>query len=439
MPLHIPPSTLHIPHFTLNSWHSTSAINTPHSTFRALHFAFYTLRFTLYTLHSALCTLHFTLHTLYFTIHSPHFTLHTLPFTLYSPHSTLYTPHSTLYTPHSNLTLYTLHFTLDTWHSTLYSWHFTLHTSHCTPDTPHSTLYTLHSTLRTLHFTLHSPHLHSTVHTLHFTLDTPHSTLYPLPSTLLFTLHTLHFTLHTPQFTLHSLHTTFATQHSTVYSHSTLCTPPHSTLHSLHWYGNRGRMYTNVEFFWLFGFGGSVAAAPWSRYKLKHTPFSTKCSANLLQGVYNYMLFRRKKQLYKMHAGKYVSRGTLAKFLPFCSVWLHNSTALLQFGLLSIHVWIWMIDPLNMSSKLIYDKCTKTLKPLVGFQPMRTNRRKNLKSGMCFGYLWGKWTMESSLKCLVSFLDTTFLGSKLHLYKMHVTHSFGKWYLLSKVALICWI
>lgn len=143
------------------------------------------------------------------------------------------------------------------------------------------------------------------------------------------------------------------------------------------------------------------------------------------------MLFRRKKTALQNACWKVctVSRGTLAEFLPFCSVWLHNSTALLQFGLLSIHVWIRMIDPLNMSPKLIYDKCAKTLKPLVGFKPMRTNRRKNLKSGVCFGYLWGKWTVESSLKCLVSFLDTTFLGSKLHLYKMHITHSFGKWYL----------
>ena len=79
------------------------------------------------------------------------------------------------------------------------------------------------------------------LHTLH-TLDTLHtlSTHY----TLRFTLY--HSTLHTPQSPFHTLNNTVPTEHSTVL-HSTLCTPPHPALHSLHWYGNRGRMHKTVE------------------------------------------------------------------------------------------------------------------------------------------------------------------------------------------------
>ena len=180
-------------------------------------------------------------------------------FRLYTPHSTLYTPHSTLYTLH--FTLCTSHFTLYTWHSTLL--HCTLHTLHSTLHTPHSTLYTLHITLYTLHFIL----LYLALHTPHFTLHTPHSTLCTLHfafHTLHLTLHTLHFTLHTLHFTLHTLEFPLYTWPSTLYtlhstltlytrrsttptSHPTLCTPLHSALHSLHWDGNRGRMYKTVE------------------------------------------------------------------------------------------------------------------------------------------------------------------------------------------------
>ena len=119
-------------------------------------------------------------------------------------------------------------------------------------------LYTPHSSLYTLHFTLHTPHF--TLHTLHSTLYTPH-----------FTLHTLHSTLCTPHFTLYTLHSTLYTPHSTAYTlHSTLHTL-HSTLFripqsTVHWYGNRGKMYktvqitcfTKVFFVTAFGFVGCI-------------------------------------------------------------------------------------------------------------------------------------------------------------------------------------
>ena len=284
------------------------ALYIPHSTLYTLHFAFYTLHFTLDTPHSTLYTPRSTVYTPHTTVYTPHFTLHilyTLHFVLHTLHSTLYTPHSALYTPHLHLTLQTPDFTLHTLHSTLHTLHFTLHTLHCTLHTlqftlhtlhftlfapysalytPHFTLYTLYSILCTLHFTLHT--LHFTLHTLHLTLHTPDSTLYT-PHSTLYTLHFalyilhltlyIHLTLHTLQCTLHTLHFvlhttlyaqnfTFRNSHSTPYtlhsplntplsSHSTLCTPLHSTLHSLHRYGNRGRMYvTSVPFTYVWAF-----------------------------------------------------------------------------------------------------------------------------------------------------------------------------------------
>ena len=121
---------------------------------------------------------------------------HTLHFILHITHSTLYTPYST---PDAlNFALYTLHFTLHTSNSTVHIPHL-YNTSHSTILTSHSTLYTLQSTLQTPHFTLYTS-LHATLHFLYSTLHTPHSAL-----------------------------------------------PPHSTRHSLHWYGNRGRMYQAAE------------------------------------------------------------------------------------------------------------------------------------------------------------------------------------------------
>ena len=120
------------------------------------------------------------------TLYTFQFTLHTLPLTLYTPHCTLYTPNPTLYTPHSSLDFALLNLQIFT---PLYTLHFT------------SALYTLHSTL------------------------------------------------HIPQSTLHTLHTKFPTQHcnAPLSLHSTLRTQPCSTRHSLHGYGNRGRMYKTVE------------------------------------------------------------------------------------------------------------------------------------------------------------------------------------------------
>ena len=138
--------------------------------------------------------------------------------TLYTLSSTLYTPHSTLYTPHS--TLYPLHSILHTLHSTLYKLHSSLHTLHSTLHTLDSTLYTLHFTLHTLHFTLHTPH--STLYTLHCALLSPHFTL-DIPH---FALHTLHSTLYTLQYTLFRI--------------------PQPTVH---WYGNRGKIYCSITFF----------------------------------------------------------------------------------------------------------------------------------------------------------------------------------------------
>ena len=191
-----------------------------------VYFRLYTPHSTLYTLHSTLHTLHSTLYTLHFTLYTLHLTLHTLHCTLHTLHSTLHTPHSTLYTLH--IALYTSYF--YTWHSTLHTLHFTLHTPDSTLCTLHFTFHTLHLTLHTLHFTLHT--LHFTLHTLHFTLHTLHFPLYTWPSTL---------------YTLHSTLTLYTRRSTTPTSHPTLCTPLHSTLHSLHWYGNRGRMYKTVE------------------------------------------------------------------------------------------------------------------------------------------------------------------------------------------------
>ena len=78
-------------------------------------------------------------------------------------------------------------------------------------------------TLHTLHSTLYTPH--STLHTPHFTLYTPHSILY------------------TPHFTLHTLHSRLYTPHSTL-SHTTFFHIPQSTVH---WCGNRGKMYKTLQ------------------------------------------------------------------------------------------------------------------------------------------------------------------------------------------------
>ena len=168
-------------------------------------------------------------HSALYTLHSTFYTLHSARST---PYSTLYTSHSTL--PHS--TLYTLHSTLYTLHSKLHTRHFTLHTPHSTLYTCHSTLYTWHSTLYNPHFPLYTPHStlatpHSTLHALHLTLYTPHSTLYT-PHFILYTLHSTHYI---PQ------HSTFFTPHTL---HSTLFRIPQSTMH---WHGNRGKMYKTVQ------------------------------------------------------------------------------------------------------------------------------------------------------------------------------------------------
>ena len=284
--LDTPHSTLYTAHSTLYTWHSTlhtwhCTLYTPHFTLRTLHSTLYTLHLTpqalhptLYTLHSALTlyALHLTLYTPHFTLHALHATLYTLCSTLNIVHSTLFTLHFALYTLHSALPtlhfiLYTLHlaFTLETalytlhlrprtLHFTLYTWHSTRYTSHLPLDTPRSTLYTLNFTFYTLHCALHALRISlwtllSTLSTLHFTLDNPHSTLY----TAYFTLHFLysHFTLYilylNSHFTFYTLQSALNTPLFSLSSHSTLCTPPHSTLHSLHWYGNRGRMYKTVE------------------------------------------------------------------------------------------------------------------------------------------------------------------------------------------------
>ena len=195
---------------------------TPHPTFYTLHSALYTLHFTLYTSHFTLDIPQFTLQTLHFALHTRHFTLHTLHFTHHTPRFTLDTAHSTLYSLHS----------------TLHALHFALFTSHFKFCTWHSTLYTLHSTLYTLH---------STLYTLHSTLCTLHSTLY-----------TLHSILHTPQSPLHTLHTIPHSTPCCLHTPNTDCTPLHSTLHSIHWYGNRGRMMTNVQDCWNNLFHESV-------------------------------------------------------------------------------------------------------------------------------------------------------------------------------------
>ena len=116
----------------------------------------------------------------------------------------------------------------------------TLHTPDFTLCTPHSTLYILHS-----HFTLGAPHsaldtVRSTLYTLHLTLYTRDYILLPPHCTL----YTRHFTLHNLRFTMYTLHFQLNTPLS---AHSTPRTPVHSTLHSLHWYGNRGRMHRAVE------------------------------------------------------------------------------------------------------------------------------------------------------------------------------------------------
>ena len=195
---------------------------------QTLHSTLYTSHFTRCTLQSTLFTLHFARYTWHFTLHALHFTLH---FALYTLHSTLHSPHSTLYTPHS--ALYTLNSTLYTWHSTLQTLHSALRTPHFTfyIRTLHLALHTLHLTLRALHFTLHT--LHLTLYTRDYILCPPHCTLY-----------TRHFTLHNLRFTMYALHFQLNTPLS---SHSTPRTPVHSTLHSLHWYGNRGRMHRAVE------------------------------------------------------------------------------------------------------------------------------------------------------------------------------------------------
>ena len=228
---------------TLRNRSQPFATHTPHSTLHTPHSTLYTPHSTLHTLHSPLHTLHFILYTLHSTLHTLHFTLSTLHSTL------LYTPHSMLHALHS--TLYTLHSTLYTLHSTLYTSHSTLRTLHSTLYTPHATLFTLHSTLYTLD-------LHSTLHTLHSTLFTAHSTL----STAQLTLHTPHSTIPTSHYTY-----TFATQHSTFFTphtlHSTLFRLPQSTVH---WYGNRGKMYKTVEvacftkvfYVTAFGFVGCI-------------------------------------------------------------------------------------------------------------------------------------------------------------------------------------
>ena len=104
--------------------------------------------------------------------------------------------------------------------------------------------------------------LHSTLHTLHFTLYTPHSTLYTPHSTL----YNLHSTLYTP----HSIHSTLHSLHSTLHTlHSTLFRIPQSTVH---WYGNRGKMYRTVQITWFtkvfyvtaFGFVGCILFSPFS-------------------------------------------------------------------------------------------------------------------------------------------------------------------------------
>ena len=195
-----------------------------------------TLHFTLHTPHSTLSTFHSTLH---------HSTLYTL--LIFTPHFTLYAPHFALHTPH--LTLYTppIHSTLHTLHSTLYTFQLTLHTLPSTLRALHSTLCTPHSALHTLHFTLHTPHftlhaLHSALYTLklytfHFTLDTLH-----------FTLYTPHFTLYTPHSPLHTLSTTIPTQHSTCLHATRLkVTPFHIPQSTVHWYGNRAKMYKTVQ------------------------------------------------------------------------------------------------------------------------------------------------------------------------------------------------
>ena len=250
-------------------------------TLHTLHFyTLYTLHFTLYTPHSTVYFFHSTLYTRHFALDKPHFipytqhsslntplslhsTLCTLPGPVHTTlHSTLNILHSTLCTLHLHWhsTIYTLHFTLDTPHSTiLHTLHFILHTLHLTPYTPHSTVCTLHFTFYTSHCALDTPH--STVYTLYSTLYTLHSTL-----TLHLTFYTLHSALYTLRFTLYTLHFTLDTSHSAIptsrpthiyilhsplntslSSHSAFCTPLHSTLHSLHWHGNRGRMYNTVE------------------------------------------------------------------------------------------------------------------------------------------------------------------------------------------------
>ena len=117
-------------------------------------------------------------------------------------------------------TLYTLHnFTLCTVHFSLYTLH------HSTLYTPHSAFYTLLSTLYTPHSILDTlQHSDSKTYALHSTRHTPR--------------------LHNPQFTPCTLHSPLNIPLS---SHSTLCTPLYATLHSLHWYGERGRMRKTVK------------------------------------------------------------------------------------------------------------------------------------------------------------------------------------------------
>ena len=142
-------------------------------------------------------------------------------------------------------------FTLYTRHFALYTLNFALHTLHYMRFTHCTLLYTLHFTLHTPHFTLHT--LHFALHSLHFTLRTLHLTFYTLHfalNALHFTLSTPHFTLYTPQSPLHTLHTTFPTQHSTFFTlHILQSTPFHIHQSTVHWYGNRGKMYKTVQIY----------------------------------------------------------------------------------------------------------------------------------------------------------------------------------------------
>ena len=143
-------------------------------------------------------------------LYVPNFTLHILHPTLCTSTSTLHTPNSTRNTPHLTHTHTDTHT-----HTTRHTPHFTLytHTPYSTPTlrTPHPTRYTPHS--------IYTPHLR--LHIPHFLLQTPDSALHTQRAT---------FPINTPLFILYT-------------SNCTAFAPPHSTLHSLHWYGNRKRMY----------------------------------------------------------------------------------------------------------------------------------------------------------------------------------------------------